>query len=88
MSNKTLEDLVREAQEAWEAASVVCAWSKLLNGWCIELSDGKSKYISGANKIVFLGKTPEEACLEAIKAAPLLSSKQLYKNGVALARKP
>jgi hypothetical protein len=88
MSDKTLEDLVREAQEAWEAASVVCAWSDMGICWYIELSDGKSKYISGANKIVFLGKTPEDACLEAIKAAPMLSSEQLYKNGIALAGKP
>lgn len=86
--SKSTEDLVGEAQEAWEATEAKCEWSSVRNSWIVELIDGKSKAISGARSICFVGKTLEAACEYAIWAAPMLSLEQLHNNAIALAEKP
>lgn len=78
----TLTELTSEAMKAWEAQEVEVGWHAPRERWFICLKDGKSRAVTGANTIYFLGKTAEEACEKAIAEAPKESMAELREKAM------
>lgn len=83
-----LQDLKRQAQQAWEATEVEAWFDEDHYLWVIKLGGGKSLATSGAYSIVFTAETVDDVIAKAIAAAPPQSMEQLKALAIANAGEP